>query len=319
MIGIDWGTTAFRAYRLDARGTVLDSIDRAAGILSVPPGGFPVALREAIGPWLEAGETRILLCGMVGSRQGWVEAPYLPCPAGPAEIAAAVVQLDFAGADCFLVPGLTARDAGGVPDVMRGEETKLVGLLGELARGRPAPAGARPGSPALTSPALTSNSAALVCLPGTHSKWARLAGGRITGFATQMTGETRAVLLQHSILGRLAEPGPEDEAAFLRGIRRAGEAGGLLHHLFGTRALGLMGELPATGTASYLSGLLIGHELEAVMAEGVPTGPIHLAGSETLARAYALAFTAQGLAFIRHADDIVARGLAQIAETIAWS
>jgi 2-dehydro-3-deoxygalactonokinase len=296
MIGIDWGTTAFRAYRLDARGAVLDSIDRAAGILSVPPGGFPDALHAAIGPWLEAGETRILLCGMVGSRQGWVEAPYLPCPAGPAGIAAAVVKLDFAGAACFLVPGLTARDAGGVPDVMRGEETKLVGLLGEVG-----------------------TASALVCLPGTHSKWARLAGGRIACFATQMTGETRAVLLQHSILGRLVEPGPEDEAAFLRGVRRAGEAGGLLHHLFGTRALGLMGELPAAGTASYLSGLLIGHELQAVMAEGVPAGPIHLAGSETLARAYALAFTAQGLAFVRHADDIVARGLAQIAETIAWS
>jgi 2-dehydro-3-deoxygalactonokinase len=324
MIGIDWGTTAFRAYRLDARGAVLDSIDRAAGILSVAPGGFPDALRAAIGPWLDAGETRLLLCGMVGSRQGWVEAPYLPCPAGPSEIAAAVVKLDFAGADCFLVPGLTARDAGGVPDVMRGEETKLVGLLGELARDRPAPSGAgrespAPTGPAPTSPALASNPPALVCLPGTHSKWARLAGGRIACFATQMTGETRAVLLQHSILGRLAEPGPEDDAAFLRGVRRAGEAGGLLHHLFGTRALGLMGELPAAGTASYLSGLLIGHELQAVMAEGVPAGPIHLAGSETLARAYALAFTAQGLTFVRHADDIVARGLAHIAETIAWS
>lgn len=295
MIGIDWGTSAFRAYRLDDRGVVLDSIDRPAGILSIPPGGFPAALREAVGPWLAEGESRILLCGMVGSRQGWVEAPYLPCPAGPAEIAAAVVPLDFAGAACFLVPGLTARDAGEVPDVMRGEETKLVGLLAEFG-----------------------GAEALVCLPGTHSKWARLGDGRIAGFATQMTGETRAVLLQHSILGRLAEPGPEDATAFLRGVARAGEAGGLLHHLFGTRALGLMGELPAGGTASYLSGLLIGHELQAVLAEGLPAGPIHLAGSETLARAYALAFTARGLTFTRHADDIVARGLAQIAETIPW-
>ena len=296
MIGIDWGTTSFRAYRLDARGAVLGSIDRPAGILGVPPGGFPAALRAAIGPWLAEGETRILLCGMVGSRQGWAEVPYLPCPAGPAAIAAAVTRLDFAEAECFLVPGLTARDAGGVPDVMRGEETKLVGLLGEIA-----------------------GAGALACLPGTHSKWARLEAGRIAGFATQMTGETRAVLLQHSILGRLAEGSGEDEAAFLRGVHRAGESGGLLHHLFGTRALGLTGELPAAGTASYLSGLLIGHELQAVMAEGVPAGPIHLAGSETLARAYALAFMAQGLAFTRHADDIVARGLAQIAETVPWS
>jgi 2-dehydro-3-deoxygalactonokinase len=295
MIGIDWGTTSFRAYRLDAQGAVLDSLEREGGILSVPPGGFPDALRAAIGPWLAAGETRVLLCGMVGSRQGWQEAPYLPCPAGPAEIAAAVVPLSFEGATCRLVPGLTARDAGGVPDVMRGEETKLIGLLAELG-----------------------GAEALVCLPGTHSKWARLAGGRIAGFATQFTGETRAVLLQHSILGRLAEPGPVSDEAFLRGLRRARDPGGLLHHLFGTRALGLMGDLAPADTASYLSGLLIGHEVQAVLAEGAPAGPIHLAGSETLARAYALAFAEHRLDYRRHADDIVARGLALIAETIPW-
>ncbi|RAI57931.1 2-dehydro-3-deoxygalactonokinase [Roseicella frigidaeris] len=296
MIGIDWGTTAFRAYRLDPRGGVLDRIEREGGILTVPPGGFPAALREAIGPWLAEGERRVLLCGMVGSRQGWQEAPYLPCPAGPAEIAAAVVPLPFEGAACRLVPGLTTRDAAGVPDVMRGEETKLLGLLAAL------PPGA----------------AALACLPGTHSKWARLEGGRIAGFATQMTGETRAVLLQHSILGRLAGPGPGSDTAFRRGVRRAGEPGGLLHHLFGTRALGLAGELAAAETASYLSGLLIGHELHAVLAEGQPAGPIHLAGSEALCHAYALAFAEHGLAHRRHAEDIVARGLALIAEMIAW-
>lgn len=295
MISIDWGTTAFRAYRLDDRGAVLDSLDRPAGILTVPPGGFPDTLREAIGPWLAAGESRVLLCGMVGSRQGWQEAPYLPCPAGPAEIARAVIPLEFGGAACRLVPGLTARDAGGVPDVMRGEETKLVGLLADLG-----------------------DAPALACLPGTHSKWARLGGGRVTGFATQFTGETRAVLLQHSILGRLAEPGPDSEAAFRRGLRRAREPGGLLHHLFGTRALGLMGDLAPAETASYLSGLLIGHEVRAVLEEGRPAGPIHLAGSETLARAYALAFEEAGLPHVRHADDIVARGLALIAESIPW-
>jgi 2-dehydro-3-deoxygalactonokinase len=274
---------------------VLDSLDRPAGILAIPPGGFPAALRDAIGPWLAAGEDRILLCGMVGSRQGWVEAPYLPCPAGPAEIAAAVVPLEFAGATCALVPGLTARDAGGVPDVMRGEETKLVGLLAGIG-----------------------DAEALVCLPGTHSKWARLSAGRIAGFATQMTGETRAVLLQHSILGRLAEEAPADDAAFLQGVARARQPGGLLHHLFGTRALGLMGDLPAAATASYLSGLLIGHEVQAVLAEGAPAGPIHLAGSEALAGAYAMAFNAHGLAHRRHPDDVVAQGLHQIAETIPW-
>ncbi|MCO6415915.1 2-dehydro-3-deoxygalactonokinase [Siccirubricoccus sp. KC 17139] len=294
MIGIDWGTSSFRAYRLAADGRILDRVAREAGILAIPAGGFPAALEAAIGPWLAAGERRVLLCGMVGSRQGWVEAPYLPCPAGPAEIAAALTRIPYDQAELLLVPGLSTRDAGGVPDVMRGEETKLIGLLAAL--------GSAP---------------ALACLPGTHSKWARLEGGRIAGFATQMTGELRAVLLAHSILGRMAEEGPTVEAAFRRGVRRAGEAGGLLHQLFGTRGLGLMGELLPAETSSYLSGLLIGHELRAVLAEAPPAGPIHLAGAEALAAAYALAFAECGLDWRMQDPDLAAHGLHLIAETLA--
>ncbi|MBD0275457.1 MAG: 2-dehydro-3-deoxygalactonokinase, partial [Acetobacteraceae bacterium] len=247
MIGVDWGTTSFRAYRLDGAGAVLEQRESAQGILSVPEGGFPAVLDAAIRPWLDAGEELVLLCGMIGSRQGWKEAPYLPCPAGPAEIAAAMVPLPFPGAArCLLVPGLTARGPEGVPDVMRGEETKLIGLLDELG-----------------------DETATLCLPGTHSKWARLEGGRIAGFVTRMTGETRAVLLGHSILGRLSAPtrDPSDEA-FKRGLRRSRDRGGLLHHLFGTRALGLMGELAPEETDDYLSGLLIGHEVRAAVEDG---------------------------------------------------
>jgi 2-dehydro-3-deoxygalactonokinase len=293
MIGIDWGTTSFRAYRLAPGGAILGRRESEGGILTVPAGGFPAALAAAIGPWLAEGEALVLLCGMVGSRQGWQEAPYLPCPAGPAGIAAALTPLPFAGARCLLVPGLSTRDAAGVPDVMRGEETKLIGLLAELGE---APA--------------------LACLPGTHAKWARLGGGQVQGFSTHMTGEVRAVLLEHSILGRLATPGPLDEAAFLRGVRRARDGGGLLHHLFGTRGLGLMGELSAEATGSYLSGLLIGHEIAAATAGAPPAGPIELAGSATLTRAYALAFGACGLAYREHDPDLVVRGLALIAETL---
>jgi len=294
MIGVDWGTSSFRAYRLDPAGAILDRWESAQGILSVPPGGFSAVLEAAIRPWLEQGENLVLLCGMVGSRQGWREAPYLPCPAGPAEIVANLVPLPFPGARCLLVPGLSTRDAAGVPDVLRGEETKLVGLLAALGEG--------PG---------------LLCLPGTHSKWARIAGGRITGFATQMTGETRAVLLEHSILGRLAVPGPGSDAAFRRGVRRAREVGGLLHHLFGTRALGLMGELAPEETESYLSGLLIGHELQVAIAETPPDGPVHLAGAATLCRLYALAFEEFGLDCRLHDPDIAAHGFALIGRSLA--
>ncbi len=296
MIGIDWGTTSLRAYRLDEAGAVLDRRESAQGILSVPEGGFAAVLDAQIRPWLDAGESTVLLCGMIGSRQGWQEVPYLACPAGPAEIAAAMAPLSFPGARrCLLVPGLSARGPEGVPDVMRGEETKLVGLLDELGGG-----------------------AATLCLPGTHSKWARLEGGRIAGFATRMTGETRAVLLGHSILGRLSAPAPEpSDEAFRRGVRRSRDRGGLLHHLFGTRALGLMGELAATETDDYLSGLLIGHEVRAAVEDGVAGAAVHLAGSDTLCRLYALAFAEYGVAHRLHDPDIAARGLSLLGRTIA--
>ncbi len=290
MIGVDWGTSSFRAYRL-RDGAVIGRIETAGGILGIPQGGFAAALRQAIAPWLAAGETEILLCGMVGSRQGWVEAPYLPCPAGPAEIAAAAIPIPFDGARVRLLPGLTTRAPGGTPDVMRGEETKLVGLLATLG----------------TAPAL-------VCLPGTHSKWARLAGGQVVGFTTHMTGELRAVLLDHSILGRQARAAPPDAAAFRRGLHRAAEPGGLSHHLFGTRALGLFGELPETATESYLSGLLIGAECR---AEASGAGTVHLAGAEALAERYAIALTAAGQTCQRHPDDIAASGLALLAGRLA--
>jgi len=296
MIGIDWGTSSLRAYHLDAAGAVIARLETDQGILKVPQGGFREVLRALIDPWLLGGETLVLLCGMVGSRQGWQEAPYLPCPAGPEEIAQALTPLEFDGARCLLVPGLSTADRAGAPDVMRGEETKLIGLLAELG-----------------------DAAAVACLPGTHSKWARLVGGRIAGFATHMTGEVRATLLAHSILGRLAEPGeetPGTDLAFLRGVRRAREPGGLLHHLFGTRALGLMGRLAPADTDAYLSGLLIGHEVASALADGPLPGPVHLVGSERLCRLYALAFGEAGLAHRPHDADLVAKGLARIARSL---
>ncbi len=293
MIGLDWGTTSLRAYRIAPDGAVRDRLDRPGGIMTVPAGGFPVALREAVGAWLAAGETRVLLCGMVGSRQGWVEAPYLPCPAGAAEIAAATIAIPFEGAELRLVPGLTTADAEGIPDVMRGEETKLVAL-----------AAAHPD--------------ALVCLPGTHSKWARLRGGRIAGFTTHMTGEAFAALAQHTILARTSEEAPDDAEAFAAGVGRARQPGGLLHHLFGARSLHLMGRLPARATRSYLSGLLIGHEVAAALA-GAGAREVHLAGAAGLASLYRAALEAQGVAVTQHDPDLAAAGLVRIGGALGWT
>ncbi len=290
MIGVDWGTTSLRAYRIGASGDIAARIDRPGGILTVPTGGFPAALRDAIGPWLADGEAKVLLCGMVGSRQGWVEAPYLPCPAGPAEIAAATTPIPFEGAEIRLVPGLTTEDSAGIPDVMRGEETKLVALA-DIA------------------------GTALACLPGTHSKWARLEQGRVTGFTTHMTGETFAALSQHTILARTSTDGPDVPEAFARGVARARQPGGLLHHLFGARSLHLLGRLAQAETRSFLSGLLIGHEIAAA-ADGIRE--VHLAGAAGLAGLYAAALAQNGITVTRHDPDLVAAGLRHIGRSLQW-
>jgi 2-dehydro-3-deoxygalactonokinase len=295
MIGVDWGTTSLRAYRIGAGGAVLDRLDRPGGILTVPAGGFPDALRDAIGPWLAAGETRVLLCGMVGSRQGWVEAPYLRCPAGPAEIAAATTAIPFDGATLRLVPGLTTEDAHGIPDVMRGEETKLVALADTLGAGTH-----------------------LACLPGTHSKWARLEAGRVAHFTTHMTGEAFAALSQHTILARTSVDGPDQPEAFARGVARARQGGGLLHHLFGARTLHLMDRLAQEETRSFLSGLLIGHEIAAALAETGAT-QVELVGAAGLAALYAEALRLSGVAVRRHDPDLVAAGLHHVGRSLGWA
>src|SRR5579859_3442324 len=111
MIGVDWGTTCFRAFRLGEDATILDRREAPLGILHVGPGRFADALAAQIGPWLADGESRVLLAGMVGSRQGWQEAAYLPCPAGAADLARALAEVPFAGAQVKLVPGLSDADA----------------------------------------------------------------------------------------------------------------------------------------------------------------------------------------------------------------
>src|ERR671910_786520 len=120
VIAIDWGTSAFRAYRLDSNGSISDSRAAAKGILSVLAGQFPQVLEEQVGDWIGQGEAPIVMSGMVGSRQGWVEAPYVPCPAGLAEIAAAMREVRWGERRAWIVPGLACRDAAGVHDVMRG-------------------------------------------------------------------------------------------------------------------------------------------------------------------------------------------------------
>jgi 2-dehydro-3-deoxygalactonokinase len=246
MIAIDWGTSSFRAYRLNTLGMVLEQHSSAKGILAVEGGRFAEALEREVGDWISAGESPIVLSGMIGSRQGWAEAPYAECPAGFEEIAGKLREVRWGERRAWIAPGLTCRDASGVHDVMRGEEMQIMGIVDSL------PEGER-----------------RICMPGTHSKWVTVKEGKIQRFSTYMTGEVFAVMRNHSILGRMMmeRDGDTDGEAFDAGVARAGEPGGLLHHLFGVRARGLFGELDEKQSVSYLSGILIGHEIQSARGD----------------------------------------------------
>ena len=294
MIGVDWGTSGFRAYRLAPDGEIRERRASARGIMAVADGRFAETLREEIGPWLAAGEERVLLSGMVGSRQGWVEAPYLPCPAGLDGLAENLVDVPCDWARVKLVPGLVGTDATGVAEVMRGEETQIAGILDTI------------------------GGEGLVSLPGTHSKWVRVAQGRVAAFGTHMTGEVFAALRGHTILGRtMARESAHDPAAFAAGLARAGQPGGVLHHLFGVRALNLTGTLADAAGASYLSGLLIGHEVRAAL-EGTGDRVVHLVGAPELVGLYETAITAAGREARPHAADSAATGLNMIGSRADW-
>ena len=294
MIGVDWGTTSFRAFRMAADGTMRDRRVGPRGIVNVPDNRFADTLREEIGPWLAAGEDHVLLSGMIGSRQGWKEAPYLPCPASAPQVAAALVDIEFDWAQVKLVPGLSAADDAGVAEVMRGEETQVFGVLEAM------------------------GNSGLACLPGTHSKWARVEDGQITGFTTHMTGEAFGALRGHTILGRMMREGPTDGAPFDAGVRRAGDSGGLLHHIFGARAQVLAGRLAETDAAAYLSGILIGHEVHAALA-GSRGQVVHVIGAPELTALYARAISTHGGFPERHDGEAAARGLSLIGGFASWT
>ena len=278
LIAIDWGTTQFRAWLVGSDGAVLDRIDTAAGILSVPDGGFGGTFDRLVGPWLQKhGRLPAVASGMIGSRQGWREAPYAECPAGAADLAGRLVSVTSPnGHEAWLVPGVMRTDADGVPDVMRGEETQIVGCL-------------TPDDPPRR----------VFVLPGTHSKWAIAEAGRIARFATFMTGELYAVLRGHSILGRLMAGDAHDAAAFGRGVDYGSKAGELLKSLFSARTLALFGRLPDTGVSSYLSGLLIGQEIAEAVAWArsphIAATPPMIVGSSTLVARYSEALSQMGI------------------------
>ncbi|MGI9488381.1 MAG: 2-dehydro-3-deoxygalactonokinase [Geminicoccaceae bacterium] len=297
LIGVDWGTSSCRAYLMGRAGRILEAVNTEKGILQVEGGAFAETLAELIGDWRRPG-LPVILSGMIGSRQGWIEVPYVTIPATFDEIATALVRHPD-DQDIYIAPGLAQDLPGQAPDVMRGEETQIIGAVGEASDRQ------------------------LLVMPGTHSKWVLVENRKIVWFATFMTGELFAILKNHSILGRLMAIGDgeqssrQDRSAFEQGLDATKTLpGGLLQHLFSARTLGLFERLPEDGVAPYLSGLLIGHELEEALGNlaasaGLP--PITVVGASALAGRYVDALGHAALEARNAGEDMAAYGQGQLA------
>ena len=290
LIGIDWGTSSLRAYRFNGDGQVTQTRHRDWGIQHLPAGGFEQALETITQDWPT---WPILACGMLGSRGGWREVPYLNVPINSQVVSTALHPLTTAtGKTIHIISGL--RDSSG-PDMMRGEETQLIGVLA-------------------SQPSLGNGS--IFILPGTHSKWVQVHRDAIQTFHTFMTGELFTLLQRGSTL---ATPPTEttDWQIFARGVMMAQNSGSgaACSYLFAVRALMLDGQLKPESTSAYLSGLLIGEEFRAASAMGFTSRqmPLTLAGDPSLCEYYRHAAACFGFELDPPMTDATAHGLWRIA------
>lgn len=273
LLACDWGTTNLRAWTLDGAGAVVARRDFPLGVSRLAAGEAAARFEADVRPALHAEGLPAILCGMVGSNLGWALAPYVDCPAGLADLAGRLTRV----ADgVHIAPGLRCEGIAGAPDVMRGEETQILGWLAQ----QPDRASGR----------------RLVCHPGTHAKWALVEEGCVIRFVTAMTGELFNVLGKHSLLK--SDAPVDDEAAFDRGLDAAGKGDALAARLFTARARVAGGQADARSTPSYLSGLLIGAEVAGVPAllGGPPPAYVSLLGDTTLCGFYRRALNRAGVA-----------------------
>jgi len=284
-IAVDWGTTNRRAYLIDAGGACRGRFEDAQGALVTKD--FPAAVAE-IRARLD--DKPLLLAGMVGSNKGWVEAPYVPCPAGLDDLAA---NLKWAGEREAIVPGVSYIGQGRA-DVMRGEEVQL---LGGVAAGSVPPN-------------------ALVCHPGTHNKWALLRHGIIQNFSTVMTGELFNLLKQHSILADLMGGEVAVNDAFRAGARHGLSHSDLTAELFAIRARVLLGVAARDDAAAYASGLLIGSDVRTGLGDAAP-GDVFVMGRPDLTALYSAALAEAGRSAIElDGERSFLAGITRIAETL---
>ena len=290
LIGIDWGTSSLRAFLMASDGAILDHRQEAAGILSVKNGAFEPVFERMIGGWTANGSVPIIASGMITSRSGWLETPYQVTPCGPAELADAIVSHKTStGKTVNFITGIRTEN-NGVPDIMRGEETQIIGVAAKIG--------------------------GKFVIPGTHSKWIEVRNGRIEAFSTYMTGELFAALKNHTILGAFIGHDCQSEDGFRLGVE-AGLTGqpSLLHRLFHVRTLPLFEKIQREQTGDYLSGLLIGAEIAAVRSDIGDHCRVTCIANEDLGRRYGIALDMAGIPSDQAPGESAALGQYIIAKT----
>ncbi|PDT72699.1 2-dehydro-3-deoxygalactonokinase [Bradyrhizobium sp. C9] len=297
-VAVDWGTSSFRLWLMGAGGELFGERRSDEGMTAAARTGFASVLQSNLDALGAAASLPVVICGMAGARQGWVEAGYVDTPAHLSEILKGAVVVRGQPRDIRILPGIAQRDAA-APDVMRGEETQLLGALGLDAPGE-----------------------ALVCMPGTHSKWVRLRGGTVERFATFMTGELFSVVARDTILSHAVAGADEtvDADAFRSAVAEAFAVPALSANLlFRVRSRQLLFGGSARAGRETISGTLIGAELAAGLAEREHATPVTLIASGRLQRLYRIALESLSIPLnVMDAEEAVRRGLAGAAAAI-WN
>ena len=291
LVGIDWGTSSLRAFLIDDQGKVIDYLQRPEGIMQVQDDDYEGVLSRLLSPWAENNRLPVIASGMITSRNGWIETPYLAVPTGVTQLADNLHKVPVSsGRPLYFVTGVETNHSG-APDVMRGEETQIAGAVEfGLVNG-------------------------ICVMPGTHSKWVTIRDGQIVNFETLMSGEVFEALRSHTILGKLMTNNAFSEDGFRQGVASGLESGvRLLHTLFHVRTLPLFGKIKESKVEDYLSGMLIGAEIQGATSGRSIDDPITIIGRDDLADRYAIALEVSGLQSIRAPEDIASAGYFAIAK-----
>ncbi|NLS00311.1 2-dehydro-3-deoxygalactonokinase [Rhizobium sp. P38BS-XIX] len=296
-VAVDWGTSSFRLWLVGKDGSIVAERRSGEGMTTAAQAGFAKVLQTHLDATSAPSDIPVIVCGMAGARQGWIEAGYIDTPASLASILTGAVAVPDQTRDVRILPGLAQRSKD-APDVMRGEETQLLGAIPADAKGEQ-----------------------IVCMPGTHSKWVRVLDGQVTGFSTFMTGELFDIITKHSILSHAVAGAAEmsaDTAAFEASLKAAFAKPQLATNLLFTARSGqLLHGATAAGAQALISGTLIGAEIAGALSSAGQGASITLVASGRLQALYEDAFRALSLTYQTiDADAAVRRGLSAAAEAI---